>query len=540
MSDRCLCFAPTIDTLIFPDPQPTILPSFAMQLDRPDAQNLVSESHDLAEHYRSALARSEARYASLVERIGYGAYRSTVDGHFVDVNLVLVSMLGYASANELMALDLATDLYLDPTERARLTSRRAPAIPEWVTTQWKRRDGSAIIVRVSVRRVLDEHGTLEAYDGIVEDVTERRRHDELLRRSERMASLGTTLAGVAHELNNPLAAIMGFTQLLLRKPWPSEDRAALETINHEAIRSAAIVKDLLSLTRKRDVERRVATDVNDIVGYIARTRRYALETAGIGCVVELQPALPPVFGDRAQLEQVILNLLSNAEHALTNTDRETRAAPRVVIRTRHARGQVVIEIEDNGPGIPEAAQSRIWDPFWTTKDEGEGTGLGLAVVHGIVADHGGTICLETTADTGARFVVSLPVATETPASPQTGQAVRALDVLVVDPGASDLVFIERFLAARGHAVVNAGSGEIALRLASQSSFDAVLCDARLLGRDGTPIAAALRATDGCMEARFVLSAVGPVEEKPPAPIEGAAFVARPYDVEELRRLIEGE
>jgi len=511
-----------------------------MHLDRSDARNSVSESQNLAEHYRLALARSEARYASLVERIGYGAYRSSLAGRFIDVNLVLVSMLGYSSAEALMALDLATDLYLDPAERARLMSRSAPAIPEWVTTQWKRRDGSAITVRLSVRRVFDEHGTLEAYDGIVEDVTERRRHDELLRRSERMASLGTTLAGVAHELNNPLAAIMGFTQLLLRKPWPSEDRAALETINHEAIRSAAIVKDLLSLTRKRDVEKRVATDINDIVGYIARTRRYALETAGIGCVVELQPALPPVFGDRAQLEQVILNLLSNAEHALTNIDTETRSTPRVTIRTLYARGQVVIEIEDNGPGIPEAAQSRIWDPFWTTKDEGEGTGLGLAVVHGIVADHGGTICLETAAETGARFVVNLPVASETPSTPQTGQAKRPLDVLVVDPGASDLVFVERFLTARGHAVVNAVSGEIALRLASQTSFDAVLCDARLLGRDGTPIAVALRSSDGCLDARFVLSAIEPDDAKAPASVEGAAFVARPYDVEELRRLIEGE
>ena len=113
--------------------------------------------------------------------------------------------------------------------------------------------------------------------------------------------------------------------MLLRKPWPLEDRAALETINHEAIRSATIVKDLLALTRKRDVERRVATDVNDIVGYIARTRRYALETAGIGCSVELQPALPPVHGDRAQLEQVMLNLLNNAEQALRTRVDETRA-----------------------------------------------------------------------------------------------------------------------------------------------------------------------------------------------------------------------
>jgi two-component system NtrC family sensor kinase len=423
--------------------------------------------------------------------------------------------------------------------------RPSAALPEWIATQWKRRDGSGITVRLSVRSVLDANGELEAYDGIVEDVTERRRNDELLRRSERMASLGTTLAGVAHELNNPLAAIMGFTQLLLRKPWPTEDRAALETINHEAIRSAAIVKDLLSMTRKRDVERRVPTDINDIVGYIARTRRYALETAGIGCTVELQPAIPAVYGDRAQLEQVILNLLTNAEHALMNADsraaRETHGAPRITIRTQHRRDQVVIEIDDNGPGIPESAQSQIWDPFWTTKEEGEGTGLGLAVVHGIIADHGGTICLESTDNSGARFIVSLPVAGDTIAAPTTGQAVRPLDVLVVDPGASDLLFVERFLTARGHAVVNAGSGELALRLAAQTTFDAVLCDARLVGRDDIPIAAALRGTDGCAGARFVLSTPERIDARLiPATIEGAALVARPYDVEELRRLIEGE
>jgi CheY-like chemotaxis protein len=113
--------------------------------------------------------------------------------------------------------------------------------------------------------------------------------------------------------------------------------------------------------------------------------------------------------------------------------------------------------------------------------------------------------------------------------------------LVVDPGASDLLFVERFLTARGHAVVNAGSGELALRLAAQTTFDAVLCDARLVGRDDTPIAAALRGTDGCAGARFVLSTPERIDGRLiPATIEGAALVARPYDVEELRRLIEGE
>ena len=184
----------------------------------------------------------------------------------------------------------------------------------------------------------DADGEVCAYDGIVEDVTERQRHDELLRRSERMASLGTTLAGVAHELNNPLAAIMGFAQLLLQKPWPSEDRAALETINHEAIRSATIVKDLLALTRKRDVERRVATDVNDIVGYIARTRRYALETAGIACTVELQPGLPLVHGDRAQLEQVMLNLLSERRTGVARRGRRARPGQAAKDRNSHSAG----------------------------------------------------------------------------------------------------------------------------------------------------------------------------------------------------------
>ena len=510
---------------------------------------------------RAALARSSARLDALVERAGYGIYRSSPSGRFVEVNSALVTMLGYSSSEELERLDLARDVYLDPGERARLMELPASeSYSEWILTRWKRRDGSPVTVRLSVRTVLEPDGAVESYDGIVEDVTERQRHEELLRRSERMASLGTTLAGVAHELNNPLAAIMGFAQLLLKKPWPAEDRAALETINHEAVRTASIVKDLLAMTRKRDVERRARTDVNDVVGYIARTRRYALETAGIACKLELDPTLPVVHGDRAELEQVVLNLVNNAEHALRSRVDEKSAASepapgRILIRTRHDARDVIVEIEDNGPGIPESARAHIWDPFWTTKDEGEGTGLGLAVVHGIIADHGGTISLETAPAAigttgGARFVIHLPIATDgTAPAHAPGQASRPLDVLVVDPGASDLMFVERFLTSRGHAVINAASGELAVRLANQTTFDAVVCDARLRSRDSTPVAAALRATTGCAHARFVLSTAEPADGMEVMAVvggggasmmENAAVVARPYDVEELRRLIEGE
>jgi signal transduction histidine kinase/CheY-like chemotaxis protein len=411
---------------------------------------------------------------------------------------------------------------------------------DWIDSRWKRRDGSPLNVRISVRARLDARGEFQWWEGVVLDITERQRHDELRRRSERMASIGTTLAGVAHELNNPLAAIMGFAQLLLRKPWPAEDRAALETINHEAIRSATIVKDLLAMARKRDHERRVRTDVNDVVGYIARTRRYSLETAGVSCRLSLDPTLPAVYGDRTQLEQVILNLIDNAEHALTDTDDATGTRGHIQVRTHHDDTDVIIDVEDDGPGIPDSIRAHIWDPFWTTKDEGKGTGLGLSVVHGIVADHGGTITLESKRESGACFVIRLPIARDAGRSSDAGQASRPLDVLVVDPGASDLLFVERFLTSRGHAVINAGSGELALRLAHQGSFDAVVCDARLLGRDGKPVAASLREAPACIDARFVLSVQSADDQLLSPTFPGAQIVARPYDVEELRRLIEGD
>jgi CheY-like chemotaxis protein len=301
------------------------------------------------------------------------------------------------------------------------------------------------------------------------------------------------------------------------------------------------------MARKRDVDRRMVADLNDIVGYVFRTRRYALETAGISCAVELDPALPGVYGDRAQIEQVMLNLLSNAEHALQTTVDGPPQPARIRIRTRHDHAHVIIEVEDNGPGIPADEQSQIWDAFWTTKQEGEGTGLGLAVVHAIVVDHGGSIMLENTSppergsNPGARFVIRLPIAPEPAVVGPPGHASRPLDVLVVDPGASDLSFVERFLTSRGHAVINAGTGELAVRLANQTAFDAVLCDARLHGRDGTNVATTLRATSGAARARFVLSAATPIEtQQIPQSMKGAAVVTRPYDVEELRRLIEGD
>jgi CheY-like chemotaxis protein len=253
-----------------------------------------------------------------------------------------------------------------------------------------------------------------------------------------------------------------------------------------------------------------------------------------------------VFGDRAQLEQVVLNLVNNAEQALRpRVDGDQRpSAAHITIRTRREKQEIVLDVEDNGPGIPTESHAHIWDPFWTTNEEGGGTGLGLTVVHGIVADHGGTISVESAPGFGARFIVRLPVGAEAspsaPTSESTSQASRPLDVLIVDPGASDLGFVERFLTSRGHAVISAGSGELAVRLATQTTFDAVVCSAGLVNPDGVVVANLLRKTAGCEQARFVLSVASNAHRSAPDGLESAAVVSRPYDVEELRRLIEGD
>lgn len=477
----------------------------------------------------------ESRLDWAIARAGLGICTIAKDGSVLSASAELGRMLGYPGRGEAGALNLARDVYVEPDEHARVLEAADAIEPTWVETRWKRRDGSLLVVRVAVRRAAGDRP--DAYELLAEDVTARRRQDELVRRSERMSSLGAVLAGTAHELNNPLAAIMGFSQLLLRKRWTPEDRSALEAIHHEALRSATIVKDLLALARRRGVERRAPADLNELVAYIVRTRRYSLETAGIDCELDLAPSLPAVRGDRTQLEQVILNLLNNAEQALRpRVDAQRQATRgRVVIRTRHDAPDVVVEVEDNGPGVPDDARSDVWDPFWTTKEEGEGTGLGLTVVHTIVVDHGGSVTLERGALGGARFLIRLPTVASAGQPAEPSRAPRALDVLVVDPQAADLPFVERFLASRGHAVINAANGDAALRLASQSTFDAVVCDAELAVEGGAPIVDVLRASTGCAHARFVLSA----EHSPPALDDGVTYVARPYDVEELRRLIEG-
>jgi two-component system NtrC family sensor kinase len=237
------------------------------------------------------------------------------------------------------------------------------------------------------------------------DVTSEREMRVRLMESDRLAAVGELVAGVAHEVNNPLSSISAFAQILLRDGGLSPaQRESLDVIKSETLRASQVVKDLLAFARRSDPLRE-PLDLNLVIGRTLRLRGYQFATSRIHVEENLSQDLPPVIGDARQLQQVCLNLVTNAIQAMA-----TMGSGQLVVTTKHEATNVVLEMRDSGTGIPEAAMAHIFEPFFTTKREGEGTGLGLSVSYGIISAHGGTIEVADTSASGTTFRVTIPVA----------------------------------------------------------------------------------------------------------------------------------
>jgi len=334
------------------------------------------------------------------------------------------------------------------------------------------------------------------------DLTEQRSVEEQMRRqrdalyqSEKLSAMGQLLASVAHELNNPLSVVVG--QSLLLQETTTEPRVIerASKIGNAADRCARIVKTFLAMARQQPTEM-TSVSLNEVVDTALEVTGYALRSHDIDVVVELPGDLPPLWADADQLNQVLTNLIVNAQQAL-----EEQAGPRrIKLRTDYdaAAKQLVLEVSDNGPGMPPEVRTRIFEPFFTTKGKGSGTGIGLAVSHRILATHGGTISCESTSGRGTTFSIRLPASPPESAAAE-GRARRArkpagLQVLVVDdePDVADV--IAELLRSDGHNVEVVDSGEAALNRAAESDFDLVLSDIRMPGLDGPALYARLAET----------------------------------------------
>jgi len=385
-----------------------------------------------------------------------------------------------------------------------------------------------------------EIGWLELYY----DITGERQIQSKMLQTEKMAALGQLVSGIAHELNNPLTAIMGYAQLLLGHGLLPPQLAEASKVFQEAERARRIVKNLLYFARENKPER-IRVDLNEIVERTLALRSYELKVENIVVECALAPDLPETVGDPYQLQQVVLNLLVNAEQALL----QERGQGHVWIRTHRLPGaKISLEVSDDGPGIPPEIASRIFDPFFTTKPSGIGTGLGLSIVYGIVQQHGGEITFENQPGSGVKFVMEIPVVSTLAvaastdlaalAGPAPGQprAFTAGRILVVEDEPTVAQLIVDVLGEEGHQVEAVLDSQEGLTRISRTHYDLVICDLRMPRLDGPAFYEALVSAGSAVQSRIIFITGDTLAPRTLEFLEARAqpYLAKPFLVEELK------
>jgi signal transduction histidine kinase len=399
-------------------------------------------------------------------------------------------------------------------------------------------------VLLRIRNLLETrrlHVALEDQNRALE-ATVRQRTEQLLQ-SEKVATMGSLLAGVAHELNNPLAVLSGQAQLLQGQVKdPGVVRRTLK-IGEAADRCVRIVRNFLALARQRPPERS-ATSLKQVVTAATELLAYELRTDNVALEIDLASDLPVLWADPHQLHQVLVNLIGNAHHAMRR-----QAAPRKIRlegRLDRERGRVRLAVQDTGPGIPPAVQARIFEAFFTTKPAGEGTGLGLSLCRSILEEHGGAITVESVEGAGTAFIIELPVSappatTAEAAAAEVLPAIGQRHILIVDDETAVAEVVAEAVERDGHTVDIASNGLRALELLDQRAYDAVVSDTKMPMIDGESFyAELLRRHPGLRERIVFLTGDVLSREKREFLVRtGAPFLAKPFDLDEVRRTVHG-
>jgi len=361
-----------------------------------------------------------------------------------------------------------------------------------------------------------------------------------------MSSMGKLVAGIAHELNNPLMGIMGFSQLLMDAPDEKtlgEVKGKLEKIYHESMRTARIVQNLLTFARATGSKMEYA-DINELIRNTLELREYALRSNNIEVRLSLAPDLPLTMVDKYQMQQVFINIMNNAEDAMLG------ASGRGVleITTKSSEGRIEIIFADDGPGVPREVLGKVFDPFFTTKDVGRGTGLGLSITHGILAEHGGDIILENRPEGGALARISLPVRAADTAEARAAQDRRARfsgmgakTILLVEDEPSIRESMAVFLEEQGLTVDEAQSGAEALSFIDEKDYDVILTDLKMAGLSGVELYREATKRRPNLGKRFVMLTGDVFSEDTRAFFEehGCPYLLKPFELPDLLAVLEG-
>jgi len=387
---------------------------------------------------------------------------------------------------------------------------------------------------------------------LFEDQTEKRRLQEQLLQSEKMSAIGQLIAGVAHDLNNPLASVVGFSDLLGEAAdVPPRLAEPLAVIRQEAERASAIVRNLLSFARRQEGERQLQS-IRPILESTHQLLKNQLLAARIELTLTFEPGLPEVEVHANQIKQVFVNIINNAAQAIASTRARGRGG-RIEIATKCEPDGLSVNISDNGPGIPEAVAQRVFEPFFSTKSEGEGTGLGLSISLGIVKEHGGNISVNpggAGSGRGATFTVELPTGVRAELSPlapgaetEPAPAERheRLRVLVVDDEPHILHYMQATLESWGHEVVLAHDGSQALKRALMQPFDLIICDLRMPRLGGREMFHTLARMHPTVADRIIFATGDTVRGDTLQFLEelGRPFLQKPFKLDALRRVLAG-
>jgi two-component system NtrC family sensor kinase len=431
------------------------------------------------------------------------------------------------------------DLVID-ADRERLTAAldaAAAATPQRIEVTFKSdQPATRRVVALAMTRLPEADPPTVLVVG--RDMTAEREMRVRLMESDRLAAIGELVAGVAHEVNNPLSSISAFAQLMLRDGGltPAQ-RESIEVIRAETVRASQVVKDLLAFARRSEPQRE-AIDLNALVSRTLRLRDYQLTSNKIKVDHTLSPDLPHVIGDARQIQQVCLNLVTNAIQAMA-----TMRGGTLHVTTRAEARFVLLEMRDTGPGIPEMARAHIFEPFFTTKSEGEGTGLGLSVSYGIIAAHGGMIEVTETSPSGTTFRVSLPIAdvdavqhTVRESGLPHRSAIAGIRLLFVDDEAALRASVEAFGELRGFSVLVAADGLEALSVIRSTGVDAVVCDLRMPGMDGIAFHDRLRRERPGLAARTVF-VTGDVVMPTRSGLNKQPVLSKPFSFDRLEEAV---
>jgi PAS domain S-box-containing protein len=520
--------------------------------------------------------KTNERYRTLVETMNDALLTVDRRERITFVNPALTQLVGYPE-DDLVGEPLSLLLPPDAASlfRARTRLHETGAVARFELTL-SAREGEAIPVLVSASPFL-EGAHMTGVFAVLSDLRDqkkaeeerRRMHEEVMEtnvklrdsmqqlqaaqeqliQAEKLSALGELISGVAHELNNPLTGVMGYSQLLMGSEAPPEMKKNLDRIHKEAVRCQKIVQNLLAFARRHRPERKLV-DINDVVRTTLDLRAYQLKVDNIELIVDLRPDLPSVMADAYQIQQVFINIINNAHHAIQDTGRKGSLA----VRTRQSGEGVRVEFIDNGPGIAEDKIGKIFDPFFTTKETGRGTGLGLSLSYGIVKEHDGQILVHSEPGKGATFIVELPGRRadepaarpeETPA-PGKARAAHPGRILVVDDEETILELLLALLEAGGHTVDTAGNGRLALEKLRASDYDVIISDLKMPDIGGQKLYESLGAMKPHLQPRMIFSTGDTVNPGTQAFFRkiGNPYLSKPFRLEEVddlvRRMLAGE